>query len=198
MTSSGSYKPMRCTLILFLILVCLWVASHLGGVAVLVCSGTAMIREVYARSAYGGLILSIDRSCKRCAASRVRRPAFSASWGPEYIFPGSEKDFYSWWAGFGLLRSARRPTLMDDVRDAQSRTEVYGPLNSKKYLSIAIPYWPTIVLLGTRLLTCRWNSFRMAQRQLAGQCRFCGYDVRGLSCRCSECGQPLEKGVQSF
>jgi hypothetical protein len=43
-------------------------------------------------------------------------------------------------------------------------------------------------LVATALLLYRWRRARIAQRELAGLCAQCGYDLRESPQRCPECG----------
>jgi hypothetical protein len=57
--------------------------------------------------------------------------------------------------------------------------------------------WIIPPALPLAALTARWlwRRRRRVRRRRAGQCVHCGYDLRGLSERCPECGQPFSRGI---
>jgi hypothetical protein len=63
-----------------------------------------------------------------------------------------------------------------------------GNLNGAPYQLVVIPYWFIVTLTG--ILPVRWWLLRRRQRErvVTGRCLGCGYDLRGSSGRCPECG----------
>ena len=59
-----------------------------------------------------------------------------------------------------------------------------------------VPYWFILLLLGLgglRLIVRTRAELRRRQRLRDNQCLACGYDLRGSSGRCPECGQPANR-----
>jgi hypothetical protein len=73
---------------------------------------------------------------------------------------------------------------------------IYADLGSnaarQRYLIVRVPYWfiATTSALLPAVALVRW--LRARRRRQAGQCCRCGYDLRGSSQRCPECGTIID------
>ena len=73
-----------------------------------------------------------------------------------------------------------------------SRSDAAGPDFRRRYRGIGVPYWLLVALTGAWPVwfVCRHvtAALRRADREMRGRCVACGYDLRGASSRCPECG----------
>lgn len=63
-----------------------------------------------------------------------------------------------------------------------------------RFRFVVVPYWLLIVIFGAvpAVRTARWAvRFPAERRRTRGQCVGCGYDLRGTTDRCPECGMPV-------
>lgn len=66
----------------------------------------------------------------------------------------------------------------------------------RQIATIAAPLWVPTALFGgasALLFVPVFRDFRRSKRRRQGRCVQCGYDLRGSSTACSECGQPFGK-----
>ena len=85
-----------------------------------------------------------------------------------------------WWFSAYFSDTIRPPRLPFDPRGAKTRM-----------ISVGVPYW-CLLLIGATVPV--WRLARLLGRQRRnkrGQCTHCGYDLRGVSGRCPECGTPV-------
>ncbi len=59
------------------------------------------------------------------------------------------------------------------------------------YWRVAIPFWIPASLFSIVLLPPVVQSYRRRKRRKLGLCVKCGYDLRGSSARCPECGREM-------
>jgi hypothetical protein len=82
------------------------------------------------------------------------------------------------------------PGVLGFVYRHGSSTVVGGaPTISGVYTYAMVPYLLLIVLSALAPVNALIRARRTAQRLKLGQCRHCGYDLRGSMPRCPECGQ---------
>ena len=65
--------------------------------------------------------------------------------------------------------------------------------NDKAGFQIIIPFWMPALVCMSALLWGYLPLHRRRKRKKLGLCVKCGYDLRGSSERCPECGQEFEK-----
>ena len=58
---------------------------------------------------------------------------------------------------------------------------------------LAVPWWPILLLTGTSAVTVIRRHLVTRRRRRAGQCLYCGYDLRASGERCPECGTATPK-----
>ena len=102
--------------------------------------------------------------------------------------------------GFGFLRSPDTSYLAgpDDIRGKWKFAAAAQPDNALGIPgawagTIAVPHWP---LAGLLLIPIARHTLRAAtarRRRKAGRCATCGYDLRGATGKCPECGTELPR-----
>ncbi len=61
-------------------------------------------------------------------------------------------------------------------------------LNRYFYGAVALPFWPLVMLFSSTLWFAWMPLHRRRKRKKLGLCVKCGYDLRGSTERCPECG----------
>jgi hypothetical protein len=61
----------------------------------------------------------------------------------------------------------------------------------RSFFTIALPFWFLSALLGALPAVSLVHKLRQSRRSRRGLCRSCGYDLRGSTDRCPECGRAL-------
>ncbi|HEV2292653.1 MAG TPA: hypothetical protein VGR35_02285 [Tepidisphaeraceae bacterium] len=125
--------------------------------------------------------------------------------GVGYASPGfGDVQLYST-GGQMLLYRNRNATRTDGLRAfSESNTDEdlvepfrwYGRFGATRFNSaawqVAVPHWTLAGLLAI-VIGCRlWKSHQQFERERAGLCPSCGYDLRATPERCPECGAAPE------
>ncbi len=58
--------------------------------------------------------------------------------------------------------------------------------------SVHVPLVPVVFMLAVSTMILAWPDIRQYRRNRRGQCVYCGYDLRGSTDQCPECGQTRE------
>jgi hypothetical protein len=123
------------------------------------------------------------------------RPA-TAGWqwfgGESLRPPGSPLADASPWSRVGLITTLEVIPYSDGVGVATGDPTVVSQLFvATSCRSFVVPLW--LVSLGAAVLPVRWTARHVRerlrrQRTREGRCGACGYDLRGSTGRCPECG----------
>ena len=82
------------------------------------------------------------------------------------------------------------------VRGEVGKVFVPGTENNNFWMPpfwiVGVPYWFIVLITAAPALRWMWLRARQARRARLNLCRGCGYDLRGTSQRCPECGDEAQ------
>ena len=114
---------------------------------------------------------------------------------PEYRIRALPARDFSWQTGRadnralpGADRFGFRIGRVDDL--------VATTLGNEVDYALLVPHWFLILLASILPLRALWMMRRQLHRARRGLCAACGYDLRGSTDRCPECGLPAGRTVR--
>ena len=107
-------------------------------------------------------------------------------------------DTFKEWADFGPFDGWRWETYWTPIGDtwmgfaAERYHDVNGFGGASGY-RVAAPYWFLMMIAGIAPTVWAWGRLRQRRRRRMNLCLTCGYDLRGSSSGCPECGEGRTK-----
>jgi len=103
----------------------------------------------------------------------------------EYLYAKTALKFK--WAGFKVCSDSYALT------DTNPTTGAATTVATWPYQGLTVPDWLLTALLALPTIRSFRRAWVRRRRRLRGLCIACGYDLRGASGRCPECGRPVTR-----
>jgi len=163
--------------------------------------GPVPVRTIYIRSARGSVEVGTSKE-QRFEYREWRPRMWNYEQGEGPINPAARAVEHGWakkYAGFGLMRDWRGEAsayrLIESFEGGEVRYRNLPVSHTESIVAVWAPSW--FVALGSGALPARWAYvwLRGRRRERRGMCLRCGYDLRGASEKCPECGTVISKST---
>jgi len=144
---------------------------------------------LWARSYWMGYFIThVGHRWDRSVSADFGKLIFDDMYYPPDNYPSFDRGTPTW--GCGASTAIDWP----DWRWATLGFDVERPEAGVQEIIVVIPLWAVVAL--TAILPGIWLRARWNRRFGLGRCARCGYDLRGITDRCPECGTPIPDSLK--